>query len=29
VLGQVVVDSGHVTKARPGRAIRAPLSKTP
>lgn len=24
VLGQIVVDSGHVTKARPGRAIRAP-----
>ena len=23
--GQVVVDSGHVTKARPGRAIRAPV----
>ena len=25
VLGQVVVDSGHVTKARAGRAIRAPV----
>jgi dihydroorotase len=25
VLGQLVVDSGHVTKARPGRAIRAPV----
>ncbi len=24
--GQIVVDSGHVTKARPGRAIRAPIS---
>ena len=27
VLGQVVVDSGHVTKARPGRAIRAPVTR--
>ncbi len=27
--GQVVVDSGHVTKARPGRAIRAPAGSSP
>jgi N-acyl-D-aspartate/D-glutamate deacylase len=26
VAGQVVVDSGRVTKARPGRAIRAPIA---
>jgi N-acyl-D-aspartate/D-glutamate deacylase len=25
VLGQIVVDSGQVTQARPGRAIRAPV----
>lgn len=25
--GQVVVDRGQVTKARPGRAIRAPISR--
>jgi N-acyl-D-aspartate/D-glutamate deacylase len=25
VLGQIVVDSGHVTKERAGRAIRAPV----
>ena len=27
VMGQVVVDSGRVTQARPGRAVRAPIGQ--